>query len=99
MSPETPIVAYEPVDPSAIHPDAKAFVTAERDGGKLTARRASGARTASPRHVADDVAGGGRSPRGHGVAAHPGGVPAIARGAVDRSPETAPQLILRNPTQ
>lgn len=40
MSPETPIVAYEPADPSAIPTDAKAFVTAERDGGKLTALRA-----------------------------------------------------------
>ncbi|MGU3546193.1 hypothetical protein [Methylobacterium sp. A52T] len=39
-APETPIVAYEPVDPSAIRPDAKALVIAERDGDKLTALRA-----------------------------------------------------------
>jgi hypothetical protein len=41
VSPQTPIVAYEPADQSAIRPGAKVFVTAERDGDKLTAVRAA----------------------------------------------------------
>ena len=42
VSPQTPIVAYEPADQSAILPGAKIFITAERDGDKLTAVRAAG---------------------------------------------------------
>ena len=41
VSPQTPIVAYELADPSAIRAGAKIFVTAERDGDKLTAIRAA----------------------------------------------------------
>ena len=41
VSPQTPIVAYEPADQSVIRPGAKVFVTAERDGDKLTAVRAA----------------------------------------------------------
>ncbi|MGH1592227.1 metal ABC transporter permease [Methylobacterium phyllosphaerae] len=41
VSPRTPIVSYEPADQSAIRPGAKVFVTAERDGDKLTAVRAA----------------------------------------------------------
>jgi hypothetical protein len=41
VSPQTPIVAYEPADQSAIRPGAKVFVTAARDGDKLTAIRAN----------------------------------------------------------
>ena len=39
--PQTPIVAYEPADQSAIRPGAKVFVTAERHGDTLTALRAN----------------------------------------------------------
>lgn len=39
VSPQTSIVAYEPADPSVIRAGAKVFVTAERDGDKLTALR------------------------------------------------------------
>ncbi|MCJ2067902.1 DUF5666 domain-containing protein [Methylobacterium sp. J-030] len=41
VSPQTPIMAYEPADQSALRPGAKVFVTAERDGGRLTAVRAA----------------------------------------------------------
>jgi len=41
VSPQTPIVAYEPADQSAIRPGAKVFITATRDGDKLTAIRAN----------------------------------------------------------
>jgi hypothetical protein len=41
VSPQTPIVAYEPADQSIIRPGAKVFVTAEQDGDKLTAIRAA----------------------------------------------------------
>ena len=41
VSRQTPIVAYELADPSAIRAGAKIFVTAERDGDKLTAIRAA----------------------------------------------------------
>jgi hypothetical protein len=41
VSPQTPIVSYEPADQSAIRPGAKVFVTAARDGEKLTAIRAA----------------------------------------------------------
>lgn len=40
VTPQTPIVAYEPTDQSALHNGSKVFVLAERDGGKLTAVRA-----------------------------------------------------------
>ncbi|GJE59553.1 metal ABC transporter permease [Methylobacterium trifolii] len=40
VSPQTPVVAYEPADRSAIRSGAKVFVIAERDGGTLTAVRA-----------------------------------------------------------
>ena len=39
VSPQTPIVAYEPSDQSVIRSGAKVFVTAERDGATLTAAR------------------------------------------------------------
>ncbi len=41
VSPQTSIVAYEPADQSALRPGAKVFVTAERDGDRLTAVRAA----------------------------------------------------------
>lgn len=40
VSPQTPIVAYEPTDQSAIRSGAKVMVLAERDGDKVTAVRA-----------------------------------------------------------
>ena len=39
VSPQTPIVAYEPADATVIRTGAKAFVTAEREGDRLTAVR------------------------------------------------------------
>ena len=39
VSPQTPVVAYAPADLSVIRNGAKVFVTAERDGDRLTAVR------------------------------------------------------------